>query len=771
MRTKYSGTARMGLLATLMAAAFLGGCGGGGSSGGTTATPATSAEGSWAGTTNTGRSVSGLVLNDGTYYILYTPANDPTTLAGFVQGTGSSSAGNYTSSNLKDYNLEGLGVNSGSIASSYAAKTSLNGTITYAGGTSTTFTSSYDATYANTPASLASIAGTYAGTVAVPVVGNQTFSLAVSSAGVITSTGNGCTASGTITPRTVGNAYDVTMSFAGASCSLAGNIYTGVADYTATTKLLLIAAPNASRSNGMIFIGTASSASSNPNALVGTVRGPVGAQVVLQNNSADNTSVTVASSTSSPYGETSFAFPTVPANGAAYLVSLLSASSSQTCSVYKGASGTIPVTPTSVRVGCEHTYDLLSRSTDNAVLSYNAVNSGGVLGGNATTGEGRYVAFVSTMAGLTTAATGAKRQVFWRDRQTGQTLLVSATAAGVEGNDNSYSPAISADGQTVAFESYASNLVAGDTNAVRDVFVWSAANPTAGVQRVSVSDVGAQANSASDQPTISGDGKVVAFNTWASNITAGVTGNATTHVVRRDLTTNTNTLVTAGASGSQPMLSEDGNRLAFWSYASNLVVGDTNGLWDIFVYDHAAGSITRVSLTSTGGERNQGTDSVSGIVSPVISGNGRYVAYSTTATNVVPNDTNAKSDVFVVDTQTMVVVRVSVDGAGVQGNGDSPILRDDMTMSYDGTWVAFTTLATNLGPTAYNAVMHNIVTGETRAVTSMTQTYAPSGLSMSRTGAYVSFDTGQPGGLDPRFSSSGMFARFTGVGRAWWWID
>jgi hypothetical protein len=189
---------------------------------------------------------------------MYTAANDPTTLAGFAQGTGTSSSGSYASSDLKDYNLEGLGVNAGSLASSYTAKTSLNGTITYSGGTTTTFTSSYDTAYANTPASLATIAGTYAGTVAVPVVGNQTFSLAVSSAGAITSTGNGCTVTGTIAPRTVGNAYDVTMSFAGASCSLAGNSYAGVADYSATSTSLVFLAPNTARSSALMFIGALS---------------------------------------------------------------------------------------------------------------------------------------------------------------------------------------------------------------------------------------------------------------------------------------------------------------------------------------------------------------------------------------------------------------------------------------------------------------------------------------------------------------------------------
>lgn len=517
---------------------------------------------------------------------------------------------------------------------------------------------------------------------------------------------------------------------------------------------------------------------SGTNALVGTVRGPVGAQVVLQNNGVDNTPVTVASATSSLYNETSFAFPTLLASGAAFSVSLLSTPVSQTCSVYKGAIGTIPVTATSVRVGCEHTYDLLSRSTDNNVLSYGTYNYDVVIGGNATTGEGRYVAFVSYAPNLASGNTSDYYQVFWRDRQSGQTLLVSANSSGFQGNGNSVAPVISADGQKVAFESFATNLAGADANgAVRDVYIWSAATPTAGVQLVSKSTTGVQGNAASFEPTLSGNGSVVAFSTYANNLAGTVAGTTNSNVVRRDLTSGITTLVSTAAGtsnegdfgSSHPSLSEDGTRLAFWSYASNLVAGDTNGLWDIFVYDAAAGTKTLVSYINGGGVRNQGGDSISGIVTPTISGNGRYVAYSTTATNVVSGDTGGFQDVFVVDTQTKNVVRASVSTAGVQGNADSPIGQGErVALSYDGAWVAFSTKASNLGTLADNVVMHNISTGETRVVTSQSGSWV-SYVAMSRGAAYVVFGTGSQ--LDSRFASSGLFARFTGVGRAWWWID
>ncbi len=538
---------------------------------------------------------------------------------------------------------------------------------------------------------------------------------------------------------------------------------------------------------GASSAATPSGSNSSANTLVGTVRGPVAAQVVLQNNGADSTTVTVANSAGSQYNETSFAFATVPASGAAYAVTLSSTPAGQTCSVYKGASGTVPVTATSVRVGCEYTYDMVSRSSNDSVLSYGTFNQEAVTGGAAVAvgsttqgyGEGRFVAFVSYAPGIATGVGGSYRQVLWRDRLTGETKLVSATAAGVEGNGDSTAPAISADGLSVAFESAATNLAGTDANgAVRDVYIWSSLAPAAGVQLVSKSAAGVQGNAASFEPSLSGDGKVVAFSTYASNLAGTVAGTTNSNVILRNLTSNTNTLVSVATgtnsegnfASSHPSLSEDGTRLAFWSYASNLVAGDTDGIWDIFVYDATAGSNTLVSYINGGSLRNPVNDSSSAsrVVTPTISGNGRYVAYASPASDLVASDTGGFQDVFVVDTQTHTVTRASVTSAGVQGNADSPVGQGErIAISYDGSWVAFNTNATNLGTTASNVVMHS--TGETRVVSSQSASYA-SYVAMSRTGAYVSFLTGAQG-LDARFNSSGVIARFTGVGRAWWWID
>ena len=521
--------------------------------------------------------------------------------------------------------------------------------------------------------------------------------------------------------------------------------------------------------------------------VTGVLVGPVGTQVLLQNNGVDPLAVTVDPDAAAPtdnYAQKAFTFVAKLLDGAAYSVSVATAPADQTCMPFAGETGVMPVAARKVWVGCEYKYDQLVRSTNDAVVGGFGGGQSPMLGGanvpiGTTTvayGEGRAAVFMSQIAGVAGGNTSANRQVFWRDRLTGETLLVSATAAGVEGNGFSDKPVVSADGVTVAFESTATNLVAGDTNGVSDIFVWSALNPAAGVRRVSLGLAGAQTNATSNQPSLSGDGKVVAFTSGATNLTANEAGGINAiRVYRRDLTAGVNTLVSQNESGvsqggNHPVLSEDGNRLAF-STSAQLRTTDTNGLWDIYVYEHSAASLKRVSLTSTGGERNQGNESTSRIVAPAISGDGNYVAYATTATNVVPGDTNGLQDVFVVNVDTVSVVRASVSNTGVQGNADSPVGQGERpSLSADGKWVAFTTAATNIAG-ATNVVLRNWETNETRAATSVATGGQGAGpVSLTRTGAYVAFWAGTP--LDNKFSnSSGLFAHFTGLQRAFKWFE
>lgn len=516
--------------------------------------------------------------------------------------------------------------------------------------------------------------------------------------------------------------------------------------------------------------------------LAGQLHAPVRTVVTLQlNGSADLTlTVPAYAGGADPYNLLPFSFGTALPDGAAWQVSVKSAPDGQVCNVFKGATGTLPAALGAVRVGCEWRDDLVSRSSDNASRG-SAFNSrdlviGGASGAVGSTadgyGEGRFVAFVSYAPGLG-GATGRHRQVFWRDRLSGETVLVSANAAGEEGNDESFAPAISVDGLTVAFESYARNLAGPDNNAARDVFVWSANNRQAGVQRASVGPGGVEANAESFEPTLSGDGRWLAFTTSASNLTPGVVGTALVNVVLRDLASGTTTLVSAnargqGVGGSRPMLSESGARLAYSSFAPDIAPGDANGLWDIFVYDTASGTQRRVSLTSGGGERNQGVESASRVVAPAISGNGRYVAWSTTASNVTAGDTNGLQDVFVTDLETGAVQWASAGLGGAAGNGDSPVGQGERaSLSYDGRWIAFTTAATNLGMQAGQVVLRNLDSGQTVPIGK------PGGtaqwVSLSRGAVAVAF--GHSNRLDPRWDASGLFVEHTGLGRAWWWFD
>lgn len=601
-------------------------------------------------------------------------------------------------------------------------------------------------------------------TVTTVVAGGESFSFGLGGQTVsVTASGAAAAFGGALA---AGSSYTVSQLSGPRTCTLSGN-RTG----TIVANVSVTASCGAPASGSL---------------LGGRVYGPQGAQVLLRNNGADDLPVTVATSASiaGPYNVQDFSFATALPDGAAYAVTVAGASTHQTCRPYLNATGTMPVAAGALRVGCEFTFDHVSRSSNGETLGTYYESDSPVLGGASVGigktgtgyGEGRFVAFVSSVP--ITGTGGGNRQVYWRDRFTDDVYLVSANAAGVAGNNNSFAPAISADGLTVAFESFATNLDGSDGNGVRDVFIWSAMNPTAGARRVSVGAANVEADGESYAPTLSGDGSVIAFSSRATNLVAGVAGTGTVNVVRRDLVTGTTTLISKNAAGTAvggeyASLSEDGQRLAFWSYALT-PAGDTNGLWDIFVYDHATGTAKRVSLAAGGGERNQGDDSASRVVAPVISGNGRFVAYATSSTNVVPDDTNGEQDVFVVDVDSGAVARASTATGGAQGNAASPIGQGErLGISYDGRWVSFTSTATNLGTATTttgigNAFLHDMLTGETRGLSDQLASGSVGPTAMSRDGGYVVF--GAAGSLDPRFASSGLFVRFTGNTRAFFWV-
>jgi Tol biopolymer transport system component len=507
---------------------------------------------------------------------------------------------------------------------------------------------------------------------------------------------------------------------------------------------------------------------SSPSTLKGTFVSPPGARIVLHISKTDSVILTQPANANNKWVQSmDFSFPKSYPSGTPYALSLTAVPATLGCIIDENGTGTISENAPLVRVRCDKkTYDHVSRSTDNKILCTYYESFNPVIGGKGED-EGRFIAFGAYGKGMD-GSSGNFRQIFWRDRKTGITKLISKSATGAEANGNCQMPAISADGKTIAFESYATNLTSNDNNGARDVFVWSEASGA--VELISAAQQGGTANAESYEPTVSGDGSVIAYTSNASNIVTlqpvFSTPNVYVHqqgggtdFISKDFETGK-----AAGGSSVPSISEDGTTVAFCGYTSHLTKGDNNNLWDIFLWKNGTSALKRISLTSTGGERNQGTESSSRVVAPSISGNGKYVAFATTATNMVPDDNNNMQDVFVVDVETGNVIRASVDTKGKEADGDCPIGQGEkIAISYDGTKTAFGTVAQNLGMPQYNIVMHNSSTGQTKAITAVSGSSA--GVpAISPYGDYIIFGMGTK--LDSRFASSGIFVAYTTGGGA-----
>ncbi|HEY0868726.1 MAG TPA: hypothetical protein VGE01_15185 [Fimbriimonas sp.] len=507
---------------------------------------------------------------------------------------------------------------------------------------------------------------------------------------------------------------------------------------------------------GLLAAGSAPSQAAQGYRVTGILTAPPGTVVVLKERNNQEITVTAKTDGNLRLTQTPFVFPKEVPNGSIYSVSIHRAEANLVCAVTKNGEGMVDGASPVVYVVGDLSADLASRSTDDKTRGTFYETAAPAIGGKGGD-DGRYVAFVSYAAGLD-GSTGKKRQVFWRDRHTGVTKLISSSAAGGEGNGDSGAPAISADGRSVAFESYATNLVPIDTNNVRDVFVWNADTNT--VTSVSDAPGGIEANAEAYEPTISGDGKLVAFTSSASSLTSDVDGTSQPNVFLKDLSSGSVTLISRdektrkAGGGSRPSMSEDGSRIAFYNYAP-LLDTDKNGLWDIYLWERGGQKLKRLSMTSEGGERAQGDESASRIVRPAISGNGKFVTFATTAGNVVPYDNNKVQDVFIVDVDTLRISRLSLDNNAEEGDADTPVGQGEKaSLSHDAKWIVFTTSSKRFGG---GVVMKNLVTGEMRVVAPAPGT-AVGRPEISREGGYVAFGTSEK--LDPRFPSSGIFVRF-----------
>jgi len=326
-------------------------------------------------------------------------------------------------------------------------------------------------------------------------------------------------------------------------------------------------------------------------------------------------------------------------------------------------------------------------TTERVSVSSSGNQGNGWSGGRAISSDGRFVAFESETSNLVPGDTNNTGDVFVRDRQTGITERVSVDSSGNESNGYSQNPSISDDGRYVAFESFsATNLVPADTNNRADVFVHD--RQTGQTVRASLGDLGVQGNNDSTWASISADGRFVAFSSDASNLVSGDT-NANTDAFVRDLLLGTTQRVSVNSSGTQGNdfsggqghmeISGDGNVVAFISHATNLVPGDTNGVYDVFTHNRATGITERVSVDSSGNQSN--ADSYAARVDY----DGTVVGFTTTATNLVPGDTNGFQDSFVHDSVSGTTERVSLSNLGGQLGGAS----NGSSMSSDGRYVAY----------------------------------------------------------------------------------
>ena len=357
--------------------------------------------------------------------------------------------------------------------------------------------------------------------------------------------------------------------------------------------------------------------------------------------------------------------------------------------------------------------------------------------------DGRFLSFFSNVNTLVPNDTNAIGDAFVLDRQTGQIERVSVTSAGAQAAFGAccseYSVVLSGDGRYVAFSSFSNDLVPNDTNVAQDIFLHDRQTGVTSV--VSVDSSGNPANGNSDYPSISSNGRFIAFQSVATNLVPNDT-NGFQDVFVHDTQTGQTTRVSITQDG-QPSnhdsfitisraISDDGRFIGFDSWASNLVPDDVNSVRDAFVHDRDAdndgifdepGATTtvRVSVATDGTE---GNGHLSESHQPALAGNGRFVTFYSYATNLVPDDTNLALDVFVRDRDTdadgifdepgaVLTERVSVSSSGGQSNGGSGW----GSMTADGRFVTFYSSATNLISGVNGAqqqiFLHDRQTGET----------------------------------------------------------
>ncbi|MBV8878419.1 MAG: PD40 domain-containing protein [Planctomycetaceae bacterium] len=341
--------------------------------------------------------------------------------------------------------------------------------------------------------------------------------------------------------------------------------------------------------------------------------------------------------------------------------------------------------------------DINDQTVRIAVTARVSLNSAGVPANlecidPAVSADGRFLAFVSLATNLSPVPTNGVKQVYVRDLVLGVTEMVSVNNNGDAGTADSRRPTLSADGSLVAFQSDAPNLVPADFNGKRDVFLRK--RNEGKTVRVSEADGGGDADDESLRPMISGNGQFVVFSSLATNLTSASTGGQ--QIFRRDLTLDITELVSvsttggeAGGDSDEPSISFDGSRVAFRSNADDLTLDPhTTGSLEVYVRDLSGATTVRISFALALGTEPDGDS-----LTPAISGDGTRVAFVSRATNLVVSDINGPvQDIYVRDVAGGAILLASRHSSGPQGSKGS----DRPVLSHDGRFLAFVSDAPNL---------------------------------------------------------------------------
>lgn len=355
-------------------------------------------------------------------------------------------------------------------------------------------------------------------------------------------------------------------------------------------------------------------------------------------------------------------------------------------SVTKNEGGTVSPSALDVPAGQTASFTL----TPDSWYAIGSVNTGitTMFGGTTNTCNGSLNGNIYTTSAITAPCT--VNAYFTNTPGPGPltTTRISVTSDGMQADDESMEPAISNDGRYVVFTSLATNLVTGDTNGYADVFVRDRLLDI--TTRVSVASDGTQGNGYSVRPAISGDGRYVSFYSIATNLVSGDT-NGEPDVFLHDRETGITQRISIASDGSQangqsiePSLSVDGRYISFSSLATNFVPNDTNNNWDIFVHDRVTQTTSRVSVTSTGAEANSSGE---GSMHSSISADGRYVAFDSGADNLAPTKNTGAIGAYVHDRLTGTTSCVSLTPAAWL----SPCSGESPAISGDGRYIAYQT--------------------------------------------------------------------------------